>query len=258
MATLYFNDAVDNDWDEIGNWWTSDTFTTQASALPSSSDSVVLSASVTTNSGSSPTVVNLTITDSNLDIEVTVTGMATFNSSELYFPNGSIIGNATFNGSSVCSGGIDGHVVFNDTSSVGSSNTLGNSLDSLTFNDYSVAKDISLTNASIPITFNDYAVCEPDSDLNFGDCTIIFNDYSSTSDSFIRRSEGAHDRITMGPNATITFNDNSLYWVDAFSSPTGGWTFNDRAVNNSLTNPGAIATFNPSRGINGSSILGIL
>ena len=63
MATLYFNGAVDSDWAEIENWWTSDDFTTQASALPSSSDSVVLSSSCDTNSGSEPTVVNLTIND---------------------------------------------------------------------------------------------------------------------------------------------------------------------------------------------------
>jgi len=114
MATLYFNAAVDSDWDEIGNWWTSGAFTTQASAMPTSSDSVVLSATCDTNSGSEPTIVNLTTT-SNLSTPVTVTGMATFNDSASN--NGTVSGNATFNGSAHNNGTVTGNATFNDSAS---------------------------------------------------------------------------------------------------------------------------------------------
>ena len=44
MATLYYNAAVDNDWNTLGNWWQDEGFTVPATALPTSSDDVVLSA----------------------------------------------------------------------------------------------------------------------------------------------------------------------------------------------------------------------
>ena len=118
--TLYFNAAVDSDWATLGNWWTSGAFTTQASALPSSGDSVVLSATCDTNSGSAPTVVNFTLDDPYYDgfyieVAITVTGNATFND---YASNGGTIsGDATFNDSAYNNGGtITGDATFNDES----------------------------------------------------------------------------------------------------------------------------------------------
>jgi hypothetical protein len=90
MATFYFNGAVDSDWATLGNWWTSDAFTTQAAALPASGDSVVVTGNIDTNSGSEPTVVNLTCTSpeyasGRISIAVTVTGNATFNGESRIF-----------------------------------------------------------------------------------------------------------------------------------------------------------------------------
>ena len=109
---FYFNAAVDNDWNTLGNWWTSVAFTTQASALPTSGDSVVLSATCDTNSGSAPTVANFT-TNSNISIALTVTGNATFKGSSTN--SGTVTGNATFNNSSSNNGGtVTLDATFND------------------------------------------------------------------------------------------------------------------------------------------------
>lgn len=42
MADLYFNNAVDDNWNELGNWWTDSGFTNQATSLPGSGDSVYI------------------------------------------------------------------------------------------------------------------------------------------------------------------------------------------------------------------------
>ena len=66
MATLYFNGAVDNNWNTLGNWWTNSGLSIQATSLPSSSDSVIILEDVDSNSGSEPTVVNMTVDGKNL------------------------------------------------------------------------------------------------------------------------------------------------------------------------------------------------
>ena len=118
MATLYFNAAVDNDWNEVGNWWTNSGHTSAASGLPTSSDSVVLSADVTSNGGSTPTVVNLTTTQM-VGITITVTGTATFTGTSARLEGGSAIiaGNAVFqNGGRLWQYGyVTGNATFHDT-----------------------------------------------------------------------------------------------------------------------------------------------
>ena len=121
MATLYYNGAVDSDWNTLGNWWTSSAFATQASALPTSSDSVVLSATCDTNGGSEPTVVNFTLNDPSsgayyIAIAFTVTGNATFNGSS--YNDSTVTGNATFNDNSYNSGTgtVTGNATFTESS----------------------------------------------------------------------------------------------------------------------------------------------
>ena len=99
MATLYFNAAIDNDWNTLGNWWLDNTLTTPATNLPTSADSVIALATISSNSGSAPTVVNFTLEDINneLDIGITVTGIATFNGNAKIGMNGSVVGNCIFN-----------------------------------------------------------------------------------------------------------------------------------------------------------------
>lgn len=149
MATLYFNGAVDNDWDEIGNWWTSSAFTTQASALPTSSDSVVISAPIEAGGG---TVVNLTCNDAFTNINFTVSGTATFNGGSVNY--GTVYGNATFNdASSNDSGTVNGNVTFND-GSVNNGTVSGNA----TFNDGTI--NFGYVNESA--TFNGRSINQAD------------------------------------------------------------------------------------------------
>jgi hypothetical protein len=118
MATFYFNGAVDGEWTELGNWWLDDEFSVQATALPTSTDDVIASVSITSNSGSAPTVANATFNGSaHNGITITVTGLCTFNDS---INNGTITGDCIFNSTAWDlgdnEGTITGNCTFNDSS----------------------------------------------------------------------------------------------------------------------------------------------
>jgi hypothetical protein len=128
-ATLYFDGAVDSDWDELGNWWLDDQHTVAATSLPTSADSVVATASITAGG---QTVVDFTMFGNFINIAgtLTVTGNATFNGAsrndgtiigDVTFndasfnePTGTVTGNATFNGESGNNGTVTGNATFND------------------------------------------------------------------------------------------------------------------------------------------------
>jgi hypothetical protein len=113
-AILYFAGAVDNEWTTVGNWWLDASHTQAAGRLPTSDESVVVSASIT---ASGQTVVNFTIANpTSLGGTLTVTGMATFNDNSTN--SGTITGNATFNGSSVNAGTVIGNATLNDASDI--------------------------------------------------------------------------------------------------------------------------------------------
>lgn len=121
MATLYYNAAVDNDWNTLGNWWTDSGHTSAAASLPTSSDSVVASANINANGGSMPTVVNFTTT-AYMAIQITVTGVATFSGSGGRLTNenntgAEVIGNAVFqNGATLWQyATVTGNATFHDT-----------------------------------------------------------------------------------------------------------------------------------------------
>jgi hypothetical protein len=195
--TLYFNGAVDSNWNTLGNWWTSGAFTTQATTLPTSSDSVVLSATCETNSGSAPTVVNLTCNDPNNDglginIAITVTGNATFN--DISFNYGTVTGNATFNDGSYNNGTVTGNATFNNISY----NYYGTVTGDATFNgssyngsDSIVGGDATFNNSSVNAatvtgnatfngsSFNDYGSVT--GDATFNDGSINFGDVGGTA-----------------------------------------------------------------------------
>ena len=218
MATFYFNAAVDNEWQTLGNWWMDDNFTTQATALPTSVDDVIATASITSNSGSEPTVANFTFNDPNgngplISISITVNGDATFNDSS-YNNGGTVTGDATFNDSSFNYGTVTGNATFND-SSTNNGTVTGNA----TFNDTSLNSG----------TVNGDAVFN-DSSSNFystvnGDA--VFNDSSSNSG---------------------TVNGDATFSLSAASNQiAAGWSGSYGSV-----------SFAYEKGINGSSILGVI
>jgi hypothetical protein len=111
-VTLYFNGAVDSDWAEVGNWWLDAGHTEPAGRLPTSDESVVVSANVT---ASGQTVVNFTISgSSDLFGTLTVTDNATFGNGA--GNSGTVTGNATFQNGSGNYGHVTGTATFEEGS----------------------------------------------------------------------------------------------------------------------------------------------
>jgi hypothetical protein len=249
MATLYFNAAVDSDWSTLGNWWMDSGFTAPAADLPTSADSVV--ASVTLVLGGPRTVVNFAMTDGTINGTLTVTGICTFggqyssaegvingdcvfNDESIVSNSSTINGDCTFNDSSFISGGSDtvnGDCVFNDNSY-----TYGTITGDCIFNDNSYAYGTITGNCIFNHSSINYGTITGDcifnhSSINYdtitGDC--IFNDSSWNSNTI---------------NGYAIFNDSSYFLTFALFGVTPD--FQNRTP------------YPIPRGINGSSILGVI
>lgn len=252
MATLYFNGAVDNDWDELGNWWTNEGHTTAATALPTSSDSVVLSANCGSNSGSAPTVVNLMVSAVGLGITITVTGMATFNSGSLGYYDGGldaevygvVNGNATFDdGYLSLYGTVNGNVTMTDSTMEGQIN------GDATFTNTTGGFGAQITGDAV---FN--GTSETDTEVG-GDA--VFNDSTSAlGGTVIAGNATFNDTSSYGGDTitgTATFNDSAVYYVGAMSLGI----FNDSASIPAETSVTADLVMNDSSTIgSGSSVEG--
>jgi len=123
---LYFNDAVDDDWDEIGNWFFNAGNTVAATSLPTEVDSVVASGEL---AASGQTVANFTKQSGSFSGTLTVTGNTVFNGESTN--SGTVAGDAVFNEESKNFGTINGNAVFNADSS---NNALGTVNGNATFN----------------------------------------------------------------------------------------------------------------------------
>lgn len=214
--TLYFNNAVDGDWQTLGNWWLDDQFTVPATKLPTSVDDVHIlgpidaagrDVGVLSNSGVKPTVANVYVNSSKasniyISIELHVSGLATFDGENSYlytdYPeNGFAIinGNCSFiNGASVWSNSyvisdavINGNATFHNDSY----NERGTINGVATFHNDSYNSGTINGNA----IFNDQA--RNRAELNIGMFTgvvagsAIFNDNSSDQGIVLNRKPGA-------------------------------------------------------------------
>ena len=149
--TLYYNGAVDTNWNTLGNWWLDSGHTVAAPSLPAAGDSVIATANIASNSGGAVTVVNFTLsgTSKSLQISITVTGMTTFNDSSST-SNVTVTGNATFNDTSrIAFGTLIGNATFNDSSDNDASTISGDA----TFNDSS--RNLTDSTVTGDATFND-------------------------------------------------------------------------------------------------------
>jgi hypothetical protein len=260
--TLYGWGLLDSDWNNLGNWFMDDGLTIPAPSLPTSIDSVVISLSqLSENSGSTPTVVNLTVNNVPFGLPINVTGTATFNgsSANLAAPPGSdqatltancvfndgayintnatVNGNCTFNNESRINGGyVNGDCVFNDSAY----NDYGWIAGNATFNDSSYNNYGRITGDA---TFNDYS----HNDL-YGDiANATFND-SSYNNSGATVTGNATFNDSSYNNGTVsgdaTFNDYS-YNSSSGDGVTGDATFNDNSTNNfnGTARVGGLATF---------------
>jgi phage baseplate assembly protein gpV len=226
MATLYYdNDTGDYDWATLGNWRL-DNFTgtrVPATSLPTSSDDVVVAADVWTNAGSAPTVANLTVLGGNFAISsqtITVPGVAYFGPA-----------------SSMECGVAGGEVIADGCNSYGQNGAL------------------TITGH---LTVNGGTVIQ-----QFIGCDAVFNDTSSFGDYLMGNGTFNHNSRSgtyMSVNYDATFNDSS--YCDG--PVDGDATFNDSSyctANGVIAGTETYANRTPypiPRGINGSSILGVI
>jgi hypothetical protein len=255
MATLYFNAAVDNDWDTLGNWWTDSGHTGAAAGLPESGDSVVISGTLV--GGEDHTVVNLTANSASIGPSFTVTGAATFDGSSEY--HGQLTGNATFNGTASLTGTVSGNATFNEYAFLDPTGTaydipVGVYSEGTpcvgglaTFNDNSYwASSVNVVGSAV---FNDSSrIIDSGAYMITG--VAVFNDESSVEDA---------DPVVFGGGAT--FRDRSLL---GGCIAVGDVLLRDAsrmvAFRGGSDDWGIGLTLNLDRkfGVNGSSILGVV
>lgn len=147
-TVLYFNAAVDNDWNTLGNWWQDAGHTVHAGALPTVADEVIVTEAILSNAGPAASVSSAVFSsNATLGMELTVSVSATFNDSTT-LNNGHIIGPAIFNEDSVnYYSTIDGDTTFNDNAYNNNSTITG----TVTFNDNSYNQG----NITGDVIFND-------------------------------------------------------------------------------------------------------
>lgn len=277
MATLYFNAAIDNDWSTLGNWWLDETLTTPATSLPTSADSVIALATISSNSGIAPTIVNFTLADTNfsnnqLDIAITVTSIATFNNGGIIWTNGSVVGNCVFNNSSSNSSVITGDCTFNDFSYQGgagyitgncifnnNSTVSGTIVGNCTFNDNSynngqVLGDAIFNNSSYcgsPGTVAQNVICNDTSSYlsnidgsfpeNLAPASITCYDSSYTEIGYGASRETTcnyyNTSYNKGHIANSVFHDNSYNFAD-FPNGIYGYLLDSATFNDNSINYG--------------------
>ena len=116
-ANYYFHASVDNDWANVLNWWQDIGFMTQALAIPSTSDDVIMYSSVNDISAGVASVNTATFYNNvawsygSETKTLTVSNGAVFNNTSSNI--GNIDGNAIFNNSSYNFGTIGNNAIFN-------------------------------------------------------------------------------------------------------------------------------------------------
>lgn len=317
MATLYFNAAVDNDWNTLGNWWADSGCTTAAAALPASADDVTINsgASVTGNSGSVPQVrsllVNGTLYGFTVDIafegsvsiygllgDYSTGGTALTGDSYSWYVYGQAA-KVTFNGDLVIYGGtitncpVIGDVQLYEYGGISNSPFLFGGpcpiTGTITFYDYSMAyelhceSDIDLYDNSMCSGYywdliNGGNVTFHDSSMIYGDIyyagVVTFKDTSSSSvlswgsfgcgyfyecpvvyqdNSMVFRYRGLDPGFTQNITLLNTYYD----WASGTDNATVDESAMIATMQDSMQAFGSV-TYNIKRGMNGSSILGVV
>jgi hypothetical protein len=264
MATLYYNAAVDTDWNTLGNWWSDSIYSVPATSLPSSADDVIMIADCLTNSGSGAIVNTLTFDGgpfngsvsggtATLGINITVIQVSeyytiamiidafltgTLTASKVYLTgsyysginNGIINGSVLLNSLGYNNGTINGNATFGAGGyNNGSGSVNGNAI----FEASSVNEGYIGNNATF-IDMINYGYVNGNA-IFYGGATnsntinqhATFNDYS-------------YNNFGGAVTGDATFNDSSYN-----DGVTGNATFNDTSYNNYGTVDGD-ATFNDS------------
>ena len=166
VPAIYFNGAVDGDWNNLGNWWGDLSFTQQATALPNSNSDVVLDASVGSNSGPQPIVNtleqgNVSNTPYSINIPITVINGATFQNSSFINGGGAIDGNVDvyYPSPNPIGGTVTGGITYHGYN-LGCTDTTANNFDSVANTDngsctYSGCTDSSANNYNAAASVDD-------------------------------------------------------------------------------------------------------
>jgi Bacterial Ig-like domain/The GLUG motif len=94
-VNFYYNAAVDNDWNTVGNWWSDENFTVPASSTPGAYDSVFIYGDVSNNTGTIPMVDSFNAFDSQVEIPLIVYNGAEFHGHSSYL-GAFLLGDAEF------------------------------------------------------------------------------------------------------------------------------------------------------------------
>lgn len=202
MANLYFNAAIDYDWNTLGNWWEDDGYTIQATSLPSSGDTVYINNELNINTGSTEPLISDLYVDTlggYLWCDITVTNTAIIYSGTIY--RGTLTANPTFYGEN--QGTINGSAVF----------------DNYGINSGTVQYDA---------TFYGYAYnCGPG-------CSSVSYDGQPTS-GLVNGNAQFYDNSV---NSVGTINGSAEFYgyssSDEYSTFNGGVSFYEHATNNTL------------------------
>lgn len=232
MANLYFNAAVNSNWNTLGNWWLNEAGTTPATSLPGSGDSVFIQETVESNSGSVPAVANLTVTNnaaSTGPIELTVTGTAIWHGGFLgtqlngsaTFRDGSTFGDLTVQPFGGVSPVITGDATFEDYTgfylyTAEQTFTVGGDLKFYDYAKMNLYYPLADTIAG-SIAFNDYSsVGYGVSTLGNASKTIVFNDDSQMGGSTYADVVFNDNALMAKPEYWFTTTALTLYWGETF------------------------------------------
>jgi len=204
MATKYYNDATgDHLWSTLGNWWDTSPGVGAAASLPATGDTVLLTGAVTQSSYSA-TVANLTITNFTLNMNLTVSG------------------SATFAGTAKNAGVVAGTCIFQTTTE----NSVGaNVLGGCTFS--TSAKNYGTVTGT---TVFDNASTNESGGVIQGGCT--FNSTSSNkAGATVRGATTFNSSSTCAGNVTGTCTFNTSASVTSAGIIIGACTFNNATIN---------------------------
>ena len=256
MANLYFNAAVDNDWDTLLNWWSDASFTIPSIALPATGDTVYIAADMYTGPSVPVTLNHIYVADAStgggaflVRLNVNITSDVTFFDLSGTLGSGQFVGNVIFNDSSYNDiyFAITGAVTFNDSSYNADAAVI---TGATTFNDSSY--NVGIINGAT--TFN---YLSSNSGIVTGNCifngssfnTALASGTATFNDSSYNNAGGLVDYETIFNDSS--YNAGDLYDVSTFNNLSynsgtiysGGVTFNNSSYN---TGGVGTATFNDS------------
>jgi len=247
--TLYFNNRVSTNWDDLGNWWTDSGFSEQATTAPRNGDTVYIGAELDNGPASAITVTNAYVADavtgggsfavnfgSNLYGPVTFeedstnngeVNTATFTAYSQNTSGGTVLGDATFTDDAYNSGIVDGNATFGLPDTSDGANNGGTVEGNATFNDLGVNE--ATVNGRAYFSASTY-----DSNTNAGgedaDPTGVENG------GYI----GGGVEFTSDTPVTFILHNIDVWSIDSsgwnFDVPGQSWQFNDYSTNTGNVN----------------------